>query len=107
MTFTPFTLIVETEEDTCRLRLSGELDASHTREVMDAVNRCAGTTLIIDTTKLTFIDSQGLSTLVEARHRFGPDNTVLIPGSFTLRLLELTRTASLFGLDTDPATTGL
>lgn len=107
MSFTPFTLSVEQAGEACRLRLSGELDASHTKRVVAALEQCQGSTLVIDTTELTFIDSQGLSTLLEARHRFGPENTVLIPGSFTLRLLELTRTAELFGITTNRETTGL
>ncbi|HEX2153396.1 MAG TPA: STAS domain-containing protein [Acidimicrobiia bacterium] len=82
-----------------RLEFVGELDmatASHVRRELDGgsdgVER-----LVLDTTRLDFIDSTGLGLLVQAREKFG-EGLELIPGRATERLLELAGLREYFGL---------
>ena len=53
------------------IRLAGELDLASVpqlRQVLDAHSR-SGQTMVIDLSKLEFVDSMGLAALVRARHR--------------------------------------
>ncbi len=83
-----------------RLNLRGELDLSTTPAVRAALSKAQteGEAIVVDTTGVTFIDSTGLATLVAARQRMG-DRFTLFPGRSTRRLLELSGTLDLFGLD--------
>lgn len=83
-----------------RLNLRGELDLGTTPAVRAALSKAQteGAAIVVDTTGVTFIDSTGLATLVAARQRMG-DRFTLIPGRSTRRLLELSGTLDLFGLD--------
>lgn len=82
-----------------RLELIGELDLATAHYVSqeldggsDDVDR-----LVLDTTRLAFIDSTGLGLLVAAREKFG-SGLELIPGEATERLLELAGLRDYFGL---------
>lgn len=76
----------------------GELDVYTAPKLTRALERCtsAHSVLIVDVSRLSFIDSTGLKTLVAARERvrdrflLAGDNPVLD------RLLDLTGTAGLF-----------
>ena len=71
----PFSYRIESGSGTTVLRLAGELDmaASPTlREVLRDLQRTGAGEIVIDLRGLCFLDSMGLSALVEA-HRAGQD----------------------------------
>jgi anti-sigma B factor antagonist len=49
--------------------LSGELDAATSDGLADALLQTAGSTVVVDLSGLTFMDSSGIGTLVVARNR--------------------------------------
>jgi anti-anti-sigma factor len=87
------------DRDTVRSpKLAGELDLSNFAEVMRLFEGWEEFDLVlVDTTEVTFLDSSGFSALLAARRTLGSDRFRLIPGPATLRLLDLTSTADLFG----------
>jgi anti-anti-sigma factor len=76
----------------------GELDVHTAPKLERALARCTSShkVLIVDVTRISFIDSTGLKTLVAARDRIG--DRLLLAGENPVldRLLELTGTADLF-----------
>lgn len=65
----PFSLRVESEQRTVRLRLRGELDLATADLLRDALrDALAGTheEVIVDLTELSFIDSTGIAILIGA-----------------------------------------
>lgn len=83
-----------------RLILSGELDMATAQAVRAAFSeaQAQGDAIVVDTTEVTFLDSTGLATLIATRQRMG-DRFILVPGSPTRRLLELSGALAHFGLD--------
>jgi anti-anti-sigma regulatory factor len=76
-----------------------QLDLSNFEEVMRLFEGWEEFDLVlVDTTEVTFLDSSGFSALPAARRTLGSDRFRLIPGPATLRLLDLTSTADLFGV---------
>ena len=77
----------------------GEVDlttASHLREaLLGAVNGEEKSSVIVDLSKVDFIDSAGLALLVEARKRLSPEgrtlSILLTPGRQPERVLKLGR----------------
>ena len=85
------------------LTLTGELDslaASQLNEVLERIDpRAPG--LVLDLAGVTFIDSSGLRTLIQARQMFPDDPAALTlrnPQPATTRLLELTGLADYFAV---------
>ena len=84
------------------LVVSGEIDlvtAPYLRDELAAVIADAGSTTVVDLSAVTFIDSSGLSALLDARAGVdGTDATLVLlnPSSECRRVLELTGTAVLF-----------
>jgi anti-sigma B factor antagonist len=76
----------------------GELDVHTAPKLARALGGCtsAHKVLIVDVTRISFIDSTGLKTLVSARER--ARDRLLLAGTNPVldRLLELTGTADLF-----------
>ena len=74
--------------------LHGELDIVSAAGLADALVDVAGSTLVVDLSDLTFIDSSGISALVVARNRIladGKGDLVLTrPGVIVRRVLEIT-----------------
>lgn len=76
-----------------RLFLTGELDIATAEQLKEeAAGSAEEKTVVIDTTDLAFIDSSGLSALVDVRNRLGPDRFQLVPGEAVRRLLTITGT---------------
>lgn len=81
-----------------RLELSGELDMATAPDVKKELGDFIdGQRVVVDTTRLDFVDSHGLIPLVEGRDRLGP-RFELIPGQATEWLLDLTGLREFFGL---------
>lgn len=82
-----------------RLELIGEFDLATAPYVSQELDGCSDGVerLVLDTTRLDFIDSTGLGILVEAREQFGA-RLDLIPGKATERLLEIAGLGERFGL---------
>jgi anti-sigma B factor antagonist len=85
------------------LELSGELDAASApalRERLAEVATRSGGPLVIDLTSLMFIDSTGLSVLLNARRRLtrrGRDFGVVCPTGHVRRILEVTKLLDTLG----------
>lgn len=87
----------------------GEVDlttAAQLREpLMDAVNSGQKTSVIIDLSRVDFIDSAGLALLVEARKRLAPEartlHILLTPGRQPERVLKLGRFDTIMNLAYD------
>ncbi len=73
--------------------LHGELDVASAGGLADALVDVAGSTLVVDLSDLTFIDSSGIGALVVARKRIladGQGQLVLSrPGGIVRRALEI------------------
>jgi anti-sigma B factor antagonist len=98
------TLNVERREGVVICQVSGELDASNARELLDAIDReaAAGATrIVLSLAKLDYIDSSGLGALVKclknARSRGGD---VKLSGlkPEVKKVLELTRLDRIFDI---------
>ncbi|HEX2154452.1 MAG TPA: STAS domain-containing protein [Acidimicrobiia bacterium] len=83
-----------------RIKLIGELDIATADALSqeldggsDGVQR-----LVLDTTRLEFIDSTGLGLLVAAREKLGA-GLELVPGKATERLLDLAGLREYFGFE--------
>jgi anti-sigma B factor antagonist len=94
--------------DPAVVSLEGELDlaaAPQLRECLVALTERGATDIVLDVTRLEFIDSTGLSVLVMAlnRTRAGGGSTVLRhPSPSILRLLEITGLLAVFGVEGEP-----
>ena len=87
-------LQVEAGDDMTVIRCEGEPDVSVRdmfRQALERSNRSDVTVIRIDTTGLTFIDSSGLSCLIETAHRCREQGTRLevIPSRPVARLIQL------------------
>lgn len=84
----------------------GEVDlttAPQLREpLMEAVNSADKTPVVVDLSRVDFIDSAGLALLVEARKRLAPDartlHVLLTPGRQPERVLKLGRFDTIMNL---------
>lgn len=82
------------------LRLSGEIDISNIEQLTAALADSEHLhELVIDTGQVSFIDSSGLRVLLTTLETLGSGRLILVPSEATQRLLRLTGTAELFGLD--------
>lgn len=75
------------------LRLTGELDLATAPDVLAAVEAATGdgtTRLVLDMSGVSFIDSTGVRTLLEANRVAGNDLSLLAPSPAVTRVLELT-----------------
>lgn len=76
------------------LRLTGELDLATAPDVLAAVeaetNDGGPGRLVLDMSAVSFIDSTGVRTLLEANRLAGEDLSLLAPSPAVTRVLELT-----------------
>lgn len=86
------------DDGLCRIELSGELDLATAPDVSEELDSCSDARhVVVDTTRLQFVDSTGLGALVEGRRKLGC-RFELIPGRATDRVLELAGLKDFFGL---------
>jgi anti-sigma B factor antagonist len=64
-----FSITTRTLLGTHIVELNGELDAATANGVADALVEVAGSTVVVDMSELTFLDSTGISAIVKARNR--------------------------------------
>ena len=84
--------------------LRGELDMATAGGLADWLTCIAGSTVVVDLTELTFMDSSGITALVIARNRMAEDGNELIltrPQPIVRRALEVTGLTSWL-VDWDP-----
>jgi anti-anti-sigma factor len=104
MTQNPVDAVLKTEIDGERavLSLQGELDLARRVEIVTAVTNLVAdgvTSLVIDLGEVSFMDSSGLSALLEAR-RLGAELSLRNPTDRVRRLLDVVMIESL--IPTDP-----
>jgi len=101
----PFQVEAESAATLHTVRVAGELDqgtAPELREALgDALDGSAPVSVLVDLSACNFIDSTGLSLLVEAKRRLADDDRsfgVCCPDADVRRLLELTGIDQAVGL---------
>lgn len=100
---TPFKVQAEKEGDLHTVKVLGELDQATAPELRSALAKAFENegSVLIDLTGCEFIDSTGLSLLVEAKRRLGDDRRrfgVCCPHQDVRRMLELTGIDKAVGL---------
>ncbi len=91
------------------LTLAGEIDMATTGELKAAVDRTLReppSRLVLDFSRVTFCDSQGLSTLISLRRQITAAGCQLVLaniGDFMRRLLEITGLQAVFGVEDERA----
>jgi anti-anti-sigma factor len=97
-----FTVNLESQPGTARLRLWGELDLATVpklEEALDRARRSNPVTIVVDLADLTFIGGTGLRVLVAAHRQAtmtGRSFKVTNPDRMARRLMQLTHTTFLF-----------
>lgn len=91
----PFSVTVSKDGDRATVALSGELDMSGTDRLQTAIDHAdtPGGLLVLDLSKLDFIDSTGLEVLLRNARRSQDAGGRLIvtrPSTYVRRLLEIT-----------------
>lgn len=100
----PFKVEAETDGDLHTVMVHGELDqgtAPELRGVLGSALGAASASVLVDLSGCDFIDSTGLSLLVEAKRRLGEEERgfgVCCPDADVRRLLELTGIDAAVGL---------
>jgi anti-anti-sigma factor len=93
-----FSISVRSYRDVHVVTLHGELDVSSADGLSNSLVELAGSTLVVDLSDLTFMDSSGIGALVRARNRIRADGlgdlVLTRPGAIVRRALEIV------GLDT-------
>jgi len=108
----PAAFTIRLREDAPVLVLEGELDLAAAPELRRQVDEFAGTALVVDFARTTFIDSAVLKELLRARAELAERGVRLILADVPApvrRLMDLTRTMELFedAPDADAALTRL
>ena len=100
---------VQVTDGVAQVRLRGDVDAVAAPELADACNRAFASgarSLVIDCAEVEFMDSAGLSALLDAQQRtegrFG-SVTVRQPSDFILRLLHISGLADVLLIEDGPA----
>lgn len=87
-------------EEVRHVRIAGEVDMSAREALQSAFADLAEVELVIDATKVTFIDSTALACLVAAKQ--DARSCRLMPSDKVMRLLTITGTADFFDVVSDP-----
>lgn len=82
--------------------LSGELDVATADGLFEWVSDIAGSTIVVDLSEVTFLDSSGLALLARLRNRFGDEVVITRPRPNVTRVFEITGLSSWL-TDWDPA----
>ena len=100
-----------TDVDPMEVELEGEIDVQRSdavrAELRHAVDTAGGRTVIVDLTRVTFLDSSGLSALIAGKRTADAQGTpfqVRGASDNLRRLFEVTGLLGHFGLDEDNAT---
>jgi anti-sigma B factor antagonist len=94
----------ETKASVCKVQLSGEYDIARTAELRDALlgTHTDERELVADLSTVTFMDSTALRSLLEVRaelERRGATLRLINPGPTVVRLLDITGTGQILGLE--------
>lgn len=86
------------------LSLEGELDLATAPRLAEAVDDASGESVIVDLSAVSFMDSVGLRTLLQAREKLGTESFhIVAPEGSARRLLRLTQLDGTFSVsDTLP-----
>ena len=82
--------------------LCGELDVDTASGLLDWFTEIAGSIVVVDLSDLTFMDSSGISVMVQAKMRLGDSFVLTRPQPPVRQVFEMTGLMDLF-TDWDPA----
>lgn len=85
------------------LDVAGELDLATAPQLAEAIGDGDSSPIVLDLADVTFIDSVGLRSLLQAREALGDDRLHLLApeGGPVMRLLELTKLGETFSVSSD------
>lgn len=95
--------------DATRVQVTGEVDLATSPRLREALDRAIGTgaeTIRLDMAGVTFLDSSGISVLVDAQQRLQQASARLVlhgVGDQITRVLEISGLGSFFELSDQPA----
>ena len=105
----PFRVGVSRSDGSVVVAVEGELDLATAPQLRDRLVALSGegqTRVVLDLSRLQFIDSTGLSVLVMARNRSRVDGGAILirhPSPAVLRILEITGLVSVFSIENKDA----
>lgn len=108
---TPFAIRVHSDRDSATVVMAGELDISTVgpvRECLDGLLRAEPLPerLVVDLERLSFVDSMGLSVLLETQRRAtrrGIEVRFRSPSPHVRAVLDVTGLSRVFGLEAEPS----
>jgi anti-sigma B factor antagonist len=106
------TLSFEVRDGVCTVDVVGEVDhlsAEELRQVALGALQNGASSLVLDCSELSFIDSSGLTVLIEAQQAAAAQAgtvTVRDPSPFMLRLVETTRLDEVVIIEPPPGASG-
>jgi anti-sigma B factor antagonist len=101
----PFDVVTSTDGDRVRLVVAGELDllaAPHLRTALLEASRHDGATIELDLSAVSFIDSTGISVILQAWQRANAEGGRLVLGAASpvvARVIEATGLTDLLAVD--------
>src|ERR1700760_2888039 len=101
-----FDVLVAADADSVVIRPRGELDVATSDRLAAALRAVdpSAAVVVLDLGELSFLDASGLRVLIEAKQALG-ERLALLPGPPAVqRLIALTRTDRVLGLDPGPDT---
>ena len=70
--------------------LRGELDVATAEGLFDWLTEVSGSTVVVDLSELTFMDSSGISVMIQAKNAFGDSFVITRPRPNIRRVFEIT-----------------
>jgi anti-sigma B factor antagonist len=104
-----FEIDVTEDDESTLVRVTGEIDLATSPQLREALDRAIGDGVALvrlDMTGVTFLDSSGISVLVDAQQRLQDDSARLVlhgVGDRIKRVLEISGLGSFFELSDQPA----
>jgi anti-sigma B factor antagonist len=101
------TIVTEHDDDTVVLRIAGALDLAGGDLIEESARPFVGSAscLVIDLSEVQFIDSSGLGALIALQQQVvdaDGELTLRDPSDPVRRVLDVTQTAAVFGVDASP-----
>ncbi len=104
----PFEVVVSQDAGGAVVQVTGDVDLATSTRLRDALQQAAATSssvVRVDMTGVTFLDSSGISVLVDAQQQLGQSSSRLVlhgVGDHVKRVLEISGLGTFFELSDQP-----